>query len=32
MPAFRRYIPISPEQRAHLMASLAQFNTLLPSL
>ena len=32
LPAFRRYIPISPPQRAHLMASLAQFNTLLPSL
>ncbi|WEK33004.1 MAG: DUF3156 family protein [Candidatus Pseudomonas phytovorans] len=32
MPAFRRYIPISPQQRAHLMASLAQFNALLPSL
>ena len=32
MPAFRRYIPISPQQRAHLMASLAQFNTLLPNL
>ncbi|WP_426811442.1 DUF3156 family protein [Pseudomonas sp. WOUb67] len=32
MPAFRRYIPISPQQRAHLMASLAQFNTLLPTL
>jgi len=32
MPAFRRYIPVSPQQRAHLMASLAQFNALLPSL
>lgn len=32
MPAFRRYIPISPQQRAHLMASLAQFSRLLPSL
>ncbi|MFJ4456130.1 DUF3156 family protein [Pseudomonas sp. NPDC089392] len=32
MPAFRRYIPISPQQRAYLMASLAQFSDLLPGL
>lgn len=32
MPAFRRYISISPQQRAHLMASLAHFNALLPCL
>ncbi|GLO13533.1 hypothetical protein PPUJ20028_21140 [Pseudomonas putida] len=32
MPAFRRYISISPQQRAHLMASLAHFNSLLPTL
>lgn len=32
MPAFRRYISISPQQRAHLMASLAHFSTLLPAL
>ncbi|MCY1405117.1 hypothetical protein D3C76_1153890 [compost metagenome] len=31
MPAFRRYIPISPQQRGYLMASLAQFSVLLPS-
>ena len=32
MPALRRYISISPQQRAHLMASLAHFNRLLPTL
>ncbi len=32
MPAFRRYIAISPQQRAHLMACLAQFNAILPQL
>ncbi|MBK4997342.1 DUF3156 family protein [Pseudomonas sp. S37] len=32
LPAFRRYIPISPQQRTHLMASLAQFSHLLSAL
>ncbi|MDZ3992717.1 DUF3156 family protein [Pseudomonas sp. Teo4] len=32
MPAFRRYIKISPEQRDHLLASLALFSELLAQL
>ena len=32
MPAFRRYIQISPPQRAHLMACLALFGESLPRL
>ncbi|NIE75138.1 DUF3156 family protein [Pantoea sp. Ap-967] len=32
MPAFRRYIQVSPPQRGHLLACLARFSQLLPHL